>query len=114
MFLPTDPAYNLVLPVSSATAALGGASHQTDGQRVPGGGVCVGLQHHVLHVLRPVLPAYLPGFGLVPPGEHDAVPLNICPANRTFSSRGRAGTQTGEISRVRVSPGQTQQDQQEE
>ena len=102
-------AHNKSFSVRTTTLTLVFSPHQTDGQSVPGGGVRVRLHHDVLHVVRLVLPALLPGPGLVPAGhEEDTVALNLPPASGTLP----AGTETVEIPRVGLSRGQSYQGKQ--
>ena len=71
--LGIDSVDNSDFPVRLSTATLGLSLHHTEhGQTVPGGDVTI------LGELRPVVPADLPGRGLVPPGEHEAVALGQC------------------------------------
>ena len=80
IFIRGDSAHNLTDPVRSATLTLIFFLHQTDGQRVPGGGVRVLCEEKIISVLRPVLPAHLPRPGLVPAGhEEDTVAVDIAP-----------------------------------
>ena len=103
IFLCGDSVDHLAEPVSPATLTLVFSLHQTDGQRVPGGGVRVLSEENIIPVLRPVLPALLPRPGLVPAGhEEDTVALNIAPTSRTLP----ATAETAEVPRVGVGHGQ--------
>ena len=80
VFLYMDSTDNSGLSVRTTTLALIFSPHQTDGQRVPGGGVRVLCEENIISVLRPVLPAHLPRPGLVPAGhEEDAVAVYVAP-----------------------------------
>ena len=57
-------------------------------------------------ILRSVLPADLTCTGLVPPREHEAVPLDIVPPSWTLR---RGGAETREIPGVGLSPHQHKQ-----
>ena len=90
--LSIDSIDNPDFPVWQATATLSLPSdHTEDWETVPDGGVTK------LRVLRPLLPADLPGPGLLPPGEHKAVALDIVPACRALPSWCRAGAETREV-----------------
>ena len=104
VFLHIDSIDNPDLPVRLSTATLSlPPDHTEDGQTVPDGGVTE------LRVLRPLLPADLPGPGLLPPGEHKAVALDIVPVCWALSSWCRAGAETREVPGVgRLCPHQHQ------
>ena len=90
--LSIDPIDNPDFSVRLSTATLSLPSdHTEDWETVPDGGVTK------LRVLRPLLPADLPGPGLPPPGEHKAVALDIVPASWALPSWCRAGAETREI-----------------
>ena len=102
--LSLDSAHSLSLLVSPATLALSLPPHQTDGEKVLGSRVRELRHHHVLRVLRPLLPAHLLGLGLVPARhELETVATNIPPSSRTLPAWGGTGAQPGEV--VRVSGG---------
>ena len=99
-----DSINNFKFSVRPATPTLEFSLHQTDGERVPGGGVRVLSEESELSVLRSLLLAVRPRPGLVPAGhEEDTVPVNIAPVIRAL---GWSGAHTGEVPRVSVGHGQ--------
>ena len=104
--LSIDSIDNSDFPVWLSTATLSLPSDHTEhGETVPVGGVTI------LGELSSVLAAPLPGPVLVPPGEHEAVALDVVPPGRTFSSWRRAGAEIREIPGVGLGPHQHQQEQ---
>ena len=92
VFLGIDSIDNSDFPVSPSTATLSlSPDHTEHWDNVGVGGVTK------LGELRPDLTAGLPGPHLVPPGQHEAVALDVGPAGRTVPSWGRAGAESREI-----------------
>ena len=104
ILLCRDSINNFKFSVRPATPTLEVSPHQTDGERVPGGGVRVLSEESELCVLRPVHLAVLLRSGLVPAGhEEDTVPVNIAPVIRTL---GWTGAHTGKVPGVGLGHGQ--------
>ena len=108
--IPVRPvsAHNLACTEGLPTATLGLSPHQTDGQRVPGGGVRVVCEENKLPILGLDLPAVLPRTRLLPPSELDAVAVHQLPVVGTL---GVAIAETGEVPRVGVGHGQPEEGQ---